>query len=103
METAMSIDREEVRRIAELARLEISEDELGRVAGQLSSVLDFMAQLRTLDLAGCEPTAFASPGAPLRPDVPGERGLDAESATAGAPEAEEGYFLVPAVVENLEP
>jgi aspartyl-tRNA(Asn)/glutamyl-tRNA(Gln) amidotransferase subunit C len=99
----MSIRREDVRRIAELARLEIPEDRLDRMAAELSAVLDFAGALQRLDLAGLEPTAFAPPETPLREDMLDGRRLGAETATAAAPESEHGFFLVPPVVENLNP
>jgi aspartyl-tRNA(Asn)/glutamyl-tRNA(Gln) amidotransferase subunit C len=99
----MRIDRAEAARIAELARLSIPEAELGKVAQQLSQVLDFARTLDQLDLADAEPTVLAPAGEPLRADEPDGRTLPAGSATAGAPESEHGFFLVPPVVENLEP
>ena len=99
----MAISREEVERIAELARLEIPEDRIERMRAELSAVLEFVATLNRLDLAGCEISTFAPADATLREDVPNGRRLDPARATAGAPEAEEGFFLVPPIVENLEP
>lgn len=99
----MAIDGAQAARIAELARLAVPADELGRVAEQLSQVLEFAATLDQLELADCVPTVFAPAGEPLRADVPDGRTLGAERATAGAPESEHGFFLVPPVVENLEP
>jgi aspartyl-tRNA(Asn)/glutamyl-tRNA(Gln) amidotransferase subunit C len=99
----MAIDRAEAARIAALARLAIPEDELDRVASQLTQVLGFVERLSELDLAGLEPSAFAPAGEPLRSDEPDGRTLAPGTATAGAPEAEDGYFLVPPVVEALEP
>jgi aspartyl-tRNA(Asn)/glutamyl-tRNA(Gln) amidotransferase subunit C len=98
----MAIDRGEVRRIAELARLEIPDEELDTVAAQLSSVLEFAATLNQLDLAGCEPAVLAPADTPGRIDEPGTRTLSNDDAISGAPEAEDGFFLVPPVVENLE-
>ena len=98
----MAIDRGEAARIAALARLELSGEELARAAQQLSQVLEFAATLDTLDLAGCEPMAFAPAGQPLRADRGDGRTIGTEAATAGAPESEHGFFLVPPVVENLE-
>jgi aspartyl-tRNA(Asn)/glutamyl-tRNA(Gln) amidotransferase subunit C len=99
----MAIDRAEAARIAELARLHVPDAELDRVAAQLSQVLEFAATLDELKL-GDEPlTAFAPPGAPLRADAPDGRTFDAGTATANAPESEAGFFLVPPVVEDLEP
>lgn len=99
----MAIERAEVERIAALARLEIEEEALARTARELSEVLEFVATLRRLDLGGCEPSAFAPAEAPLRDDVPNGRRLTNDQALAGAPEAEDGFFLVPPIVENVNP
>ena len=100
----MAIDRAEVERIALLARLEMPEARVARTAEQLSAVLDFIAALRDLDPAGCEPTVFAPREAPLRDDaLDDERRLTPEAAVAAAPEAEDHFFLVPPIVENVAP
>jgi len=99
----MSIRREEVERIAELARLEIPEADRERMAAELSKILDFIAALDRLDLAGCEPSVFAPADVPLRADEPNGRRLTTEAALAAAPEAENGFFLVPPIVENVNP
>ncbi|MFI5369969.1 MAG: Asp-tRNA(Asn)/Glu-tRNA(Gln) amidotransferase subunit GatC [Candidatus Eisenbacteria bacterium] len=99
----MTIRREEVERIAELARLEIPADRIARVADELSRVLEFVAMLDRLDLGGYEPSEFAPADVPLRDDVPDGECLDAARATAMAPAAEDGYFLVPPIVENVNP
>ena len=99
----MAITRDEVKRIAELARLEIPEARLERLAGELSKVLDFAATLNRLDLAGLEPSQFAPADAPLREDAVNGRRLSREAALAAAPEREDGFFRVPPVVENLNP
>jgi aspartyl-tRNA(Asn)/glutamyl-tRNA(Gln) amidotransferase subunit C len=99
----MTIRREDVERIAELARLEIPEAGMERMAAELSAVLDFVGALNRLDLAGQAPTSFAPEGTALREDEPNGRRLATEDALAMAPEAEDGFFLVPPVVENLNP
>ena len=99
----MSITRDEVRRIAELARLEIPEARIDRMAAELSAVLEFAEALKRLDLEGCEPTAFAPAENPLREDALDGRRLSTDTALAAAPEGEHGFFLVPPVVENLNP
>lgn len=94
---ALSID--EVRRIAALARLELSPEEERLFQGQLSAVLDYVAQLRELDVSGVEPMthALAEP-VPLREDeirpslAPGE-------AVAAAPAHEGTFFKVPRIIE----
>ena len=99
----MSITREDVRRIAELARLEIPEAKLDRTAAELSKVLDFAATLNRLGLEGCEPSTLAPADAPLREDAVNGRRLSREAALAAAPEREDGFFRVPPVVENVNP
>jgi aspartyl-tRNA(Asn)/glutamyl-tRNA(Gln) amidotransferase subunit C len=99
----MAIDRDEVRRVAELARLELAEGDVERVAAQLSAVLEFARQLEGLDLEGCEPASFAPEDGPPRADVPDGRQFAPGDATAGAPEGDHDFFLVPPVVEYLEP
>ena len=99
----MAITPEDVRRIAELARLEIPHQREDRMALELSAVLEFVATLDRLDLAGCEPTSFASPDTPLRDDLPDGRRLANDEALAMAPAREHGFFLVPPIVENVNP
>ena len=99
----MAIRREEVERIAELARLELPADRVETVAAQLSRVLDFVATLEKLDLSGDAPETLTSGAGALRADVCNGQRLGAERATAQAPEAEAGFFLVPPIVENVNP
>jgi aspartyl-tRNA(Asn)/glutamyl-tRNA(Gln) amidotransferase subunit C len=99
----VAIRRDEVERIAELARLEIPAEKLDRLAGELSKVLDFAATLTRLDLKGNEPSQFAPVDAPLREDAVNGRRLSREAALAEAPAREDGFFQVPPVVENVNP
>ena len=99
----MGIRREEVRHVAELARLEVREEELDRVAAELSAVLDYVQTLSRLDLTGSEPLSFASPETQLREDSPDGRRLAPEQALAMAPEVEGSFFIVPPVLEDPEP
>jgi aspartyl-tRNA(Asn)/glutamyl-tRNA(Gln) amidotransferase subunit C len=99
----VAIQPEEVRRIAALARLEVREEDLARVAAELSAVLDYAAVLQRLDLAGCEPASLTPAEGGLREDGPDGRQLAREQALAAAPAVEGDCFAVPPVVENLEP
>jgi aspartyl-tRNA(Asn)/glutamyl-tRNA(Gln) amidotransferase subunit C len=99
----MAIRREDVERIAELARLEIPEAGKERMAAELSAVLDFVTALNRLDLDAIEATSFAPAEAPLREDVVDGRRLATADALSMAPESEDGFFLVPPIVENLNP
>lgn len=99
----MSIDRDVVKRIAELARLEIEPERMDRLAGEMSDILGYVEQLQSLDLSECEPTAFAPADAPLREDAPNGRRLTNDDAVREAPAAENGFFLVPPIVESVNP
>jgi aspartyl-tRNA(Asn)/glutamyl-tRNA(Gln) amidotransferase subunit C len=89
------IDRDQVLHVARLARLELSDDEVARMAEELSHVLDHIEKIRELDLQGV-PLAFhvVDVAAPLRADQPAES-LPREKVLASAPEPVEGGFGVP--------
>ncbi len=89
------LSREQVMHVAQLARLELSEGELERMAIELSKVLDHIEKIRELELEGVEPTAHVIDVAgALRDDEP-EPSLPRELALAPAPEPVAGGFGVP--------
>lgn len=89
------LDRDQVLHVARLARLELSEAELERMASELSHVLDHIEKIRELDLAGVPPTSHVVHAAtPLRPDEP-QPCLAREIVLASAPEPVRGGFGVP--------
>lgn len=94
----MSISRDDVRRIAQLAHLDLSEEEYDLYAKQLSSILDYMKQLDRLNTCGIEPTAhIVATFDTLRGDeVRGS--IPRDDALANAPESAEGLFKVPRVI-----
>lgn len=95
-----TFDRQDVIRAAELARLELSETEVERMAVSLAQILDHVEALQALDTEGIVPTAHAIPlETPMRPDVP-EPGLDPDRALSNAPRREGDAFAVPKVLED---
>jgi aspartyl-tRNA(Asn)/glutamyl-tRNA(Gln) amidotransferase subunit C len=97
------IDRAEVGRIADLARLELSDDEAERMAAELEAILAYVEALRELDTDEVEPTAHPIPMAtPLRDDR-AEAPLAPERALANAPERDDFAFAVPKVLDEDEP
>ncbi len=89
------LDRSQVLHVARLARLELSEEEVQRMAAELSKVLDHIEKIRELDLEGVPPTSHVVEVADaLRADEPGPC-LPAEIVLAAAPEPLEGGFGVP--------
>lgn len=96
MESRISTD--DVAKVARLARLRLTDDELDRFTHQLSDILDHADDIASLDLADVEPMAQPVPLANvMRPDVPGEP-LDRAVVLAAAPAAEDGQFRVPPVL-----
>lgn len=95
----MSISVKEVKKVAVLARLELSESDLAQMAGQLSAILDYVDQLKQVATDGVEPLAH-----PLnihnifREDEPGES-LSVDAALANAPDRRDNFFGVPAVLD----
>jgi aspartyl-tRNA(Asn)/glutamyl-tRNA(Gln) amidotransferase subunit C len=89
------IDREQVLHVARLARLELTDDEVGRMSAELSDVLGHIEKIGELDLDGVQPTSHVvEVSNALRPDVV-EPSLAHERALASAPATADGGFLVP--------
>ncbi len=98
----MAIRPDEVRHVAGLARLELGEAEVERVAAELTAVLEYAAVLRRLDDGAGPPAPAAAGPSGLREDETSAP-LAADEALAMAPESEDGFFVVPAFVESPEP
>jgi aspartyl-tRNA(Asn)/glutamyl-tRNA(Gln) amidotransferase subunit C len=89
------IDRDQVLYVAKLARLRLSDDEVDRMAGELSQILEHVETMNELDLEGVEPTSHVVDLTNvLREDVPRD-GLAKETALEQAPDAADGGFRVP--------
>jgi aspartyl-tRNA(Asn)/glutamyl-tRNA(Gln) amidotransferase subunit C len=89
------IDRDEVRHVARLARLELSDEEVDRMAAELAGVLAHIARIGELDLDGVEPTSHVvAVENALRPDEP-VPSLSRERALAAAPAVAGDGFAVP--------
>lgn len=89
------IEREQVLHVAKLSRLKLSDDEVGRLEGELSSILDHVDRLAEIDIEGVEPTSHVVPlENVLRDDVP-RPSLDREVALDQAPDPHNGAFRVP--------
>ncbi len=95
----MSLSSDDVRWVAHLARLQLSEDERRQMTEHLSAILDYVQQLQKLDTDGVQPLAH-----PLdvhdvfRPDEP-QPSLDVDSALQNAPKRKDAFYSVPAVLD----
>jgi aspartyl-tRNA(Asn)/glutamyl-tRNA(Gln) amidotransferase subunit C len=89
------IDREQVLHVARLARLELTDDEVERMAGELSDILEHVERISALDLDGVEPTTHVVElENVLRADEP-RPSLPRETALEPAPDPADGAFRVP--------
>jgi aspartyl-tRNA(Asn)/glutamyl-tRNA(Gln) amidotransferase subunit C len=89
------IDREQVLHVARLARLKLSEEEVEKMAGELSGILEHVDRISDLDLEGVEPTSHVvALENVLRPDKP-RPSLPQDVALASAPDPQDGAFRVP--------
>lgn len=95
----MAITRDEVLRVAHLARLRLDDSEASRLTADLDRILDSFAQLQGLDTTGVEPTASIEEfDAHLRDDTTVSAPAD-EALLAGAPDRDGRLFRVPKIIE----
>ena len=95
----MSLDQAKVRTIAALARIEVADDELEHLAGELSHILHFVEQLAEVNTEGVAPmTSVVRMELPRRPDAVTD-GDCHELVLANAPDRRVDFFAVPKVVE----
>ena len=94
------IDEAQVRRVAQLSRLELSDDEVSQFSTQLSAIVEYIEKLNELDTDGVEPLAHCLPvHNVLREDVL-RPSLSNDAALANAPEREDEYFKVPKILDD---
>ena len=95
----MSVSPEQVRHIAKLARIAMTDEELGRLLPELNNILGWVEQLGEVDTDGVEPlTAVIDNELRLRDDVVND-GDCRDDVLKNAPEAQHGFFAVPKVIE----
>jgi aspartyl-tRNA(Asn)/glutamyl-tRNA(Gln) amidotransferase subunit C len=95
----MSVDLDAVRRIAHLARIGVNEAEIPHLQGEINAILRFVQALEAVDIEGVEPMTSVLPmRLPMREDVVTD-GEIAGKVLANAPATEDGFFVVPKVIE----
>lgn len=92
----MRITPDETRRIAALAHLELAEEEVERMAGELTAILEYIDQLKEVDVSGVSVSADSG-ATPLAADELHES-LPQESVSRNAPQFVHGHFVVPKVI-----
>jgi len=94
------IDQEQVRKVAKLSRLELTEAEVEEFTGQLSAILDYVAKMNELDTTGVEPLAHCLPISNVfRQDRVGQS-LGTEKTLANAPQRDGDFFKVPKILDD---
>jgi aspartyl-tRNA(Asn)/glutamyl-tRNA(Gln) amidotransferase subunit C len=95
----MSVDQATVRRIARLARIAVEEREIPHLQGEINAILSFVEELSAVNVEGVEPMTSVIPmRLPMRDDVVTDGEIPGK-VLANAPLSEDGFFLVPKVVE----
>jgi aspartyl-tRNA(Asn)/glutamyl-tRNA(Gln) amidotransferase subunit C len=95
----MSVSAKDVRKIASLARIAVTDDQVAAIAPELNNILGWIEQLSEVDTDGVEPLAAVIPNTlRLRDDVVTD-GNVRDRVLANAPQAEHGFFAVPKVIE----
>lgn len=95
----MSVDKETVRKVARLARIAVPEDRLEPMAGELNGILAWIEQLNEVDVEGVEALTTPVPMTlPMRADEVTDGNIR-DKVLANAPRTEDGFFVVPKVVE----
>jgi aspartyl-tRNA(Asn)/glutamyl-tRNA(Gln) amidotransferase subunit C len=97
----LPVSREQVQHIARLARVGVSDEDIGRFSEQLSEILDYFERLRQVDTEGVPPTAHTLPlhNVMREADEP-EQALDKEQVLANAPVREGDHFRVKVILEE---
>lgn len=95
----MSIDIETARKVAHLARIRVEEEALPALAEEFNAILGFIEQLQEVDVEGVEPMTGVSPMRLKRRNDEVTDGDQQAAILANAPDAREGFFAVPKVVE----
>jgi len=96
----MGLDRKAVDHVARLARLDLSEAERDRMQAELTNILEHAERIQALDLDAVEPTAHAVPITNAMRADEATPSLTQDEALANAPEAEDGRFRVPRIIED---
>ncbi|WP_197917231.1 Asp-tRNA(Asn)/Glu-tRNA(Gln) amidotransferase subunit GatC [Thiosulfatihalobacter marinus] len=95
----MSIDKDTAARVAKLARIRVEEDALPALAQEFNTILGFIEQLNEVDVSGVEPMTSVTPMRLKRRQDVVTDGNQQDRILANAPDAREGFFAVPKVVE----
>jgi aspartyl-tRNA(Asn)/glutamyl-tRNA(Gln) amidotransferase subunit C len=94
------IDQEQVRKVAKLSRLELTETEIEEFTSQLSAILDYVEKMNELDTTGVEPLAHCLPISNVFRQDRVKESLGTEKTLANAPQRDGEFFKVPKILDD---
>ena len=97
---AQKIDEAQVRKVAKLSRLELTEAEVQEFTGQLSAILDYVEKMNELDTDNVEPLAHCLPISNVFREDRAKESLGVEKALANAPQRDDHFFKVPKILDD---
>jgi len=97
---ATKIDEAQVRKVAKLARLELTDAEVGQFTGQLSAILDYVEKMNELDTDAVEPLAHCLPISNVFREDRAKESLGTQKALANAPQTDGEFFKVPKILDD---
>ena len=97
---AQKIDEAQVRKVAKLSRLELTETEVQEFTGQLSAILDYVEKMNELDTDNVEPLAHCLPISNVFREDRAKESLGVEKALANAPQRDDHFFKVPKILDD---
>jgi len=95
-----NIDAAQVRKVAKLARLDLTEDEITEFTPQLSAILDYVGKMNELDTGGTQPLAHCLPISNVFRSDCVKESLGTEKTLANAPQRDEQFFKVPKILDE---
>jgi aspartyl-tRNA(Asn)/glutamyl-tRNA(Gln) amidotransferase subunit C len=97
---AEKIDQEQVKKVAKLSRLELTETEVEEFTGQLSAILDYMEKMNELDTTGVEPLAHCLPMSNVFREDSVKESLGTQKTLGNAPQRDGEFFKVPKILDD---
>lgn len=97
---AKKIDEAQVRKVAKLSRLELTEAEVEEFTGQLSAILDYVEKMNELDTDNVEPLAHCLPISNVLREDCAKESIGVEKALANAPQRDGNFFKVPKILDD---
>ncbi len=95
------IDQAQVRKVAKLSRLDLTEEEIEEFTGQLSAILDYVEKMNELDTTNIEPLAHCLPISNIFREDKVKESLGTEKTLANAPQRDGEFFKVPKILDEI--